>query len=83
MGNVAAKIYGAFVKEVDYYLHGSFQKTYKGHGTDAALVAGLLGMDTDDERLPYALEMAKEQGVRFSFREAIWGLFIPTRFALS
>ena len=77
LGNVAAKIYGAFVKEVDYYLHGSFAKTYKGHGTDIALVAGLLGMDTDDERLPYALEMAKEQGVRFSFREADLGLVHP------
>lgn len=46
---------------------GSFAQTYKGHGTDRALIAGILGMRPDDERLPRSLELAKEQGLRFSF----------------
>ncbi len=77
LGNIAAKIYGESVKKVDFYLHGSFAKTYKGHGTDIALVAGILGMETDDLRLPQALELAKEQGLVFAFHEADLGLVHP------
>ena len=49
-----AKALSATPKKVDIILHGSFAKTYKGHGTDLALLAGLLGMDTDDERIRFA-----------------------------
>ena len=45
------------------FLHGSFAKTYKGHGTDKALVAGILGMKTDDERIRFSLDTAKEEGL--------------------
>jgi len=41
-------------------LYNSFAKTYKGHGTDVALIAGLLGFQSDDLRIPVALEIAKE-----------------------
>lgn len=44
-------------------LHGSFAKTYKGHGTDRALVAGILGMKTDDDRLRFSMEVAREEGL--------------------
>ncbi|MEE0433842.1 MAG: L-serine ammonia-lyase, iron-sulfur-dependent subunit beta [Peptococcaceae bacterium] len=54
-------------------LHGSFAKTYKGHGTDRALVAGILGMAPDDERLRDALTIAEEQGLHVTFT--------PTEFA--
>lgn len=50
-------------------LAGSFAKTYKGHGTDRALVAGILGMETDDERIPVSLELARELGLEFEFIE--------------
>lgn len=53
--------------EAEIGLAGSFAQTYKGHGTDRALIAGILGMRPDDERLPRSLELAKEQGLRFSF----------------
>lgn len=47
-------------------LHGSFAKTGEGHGTNKAIVAGLLGMKPDDVRIPDSYEIAKEQGFSFS-----------------
>ena len=54
---------------ISFGLHGSFAKTYKGHGTDRALVAGALGLSADDEKLPYSFEIAKERGITFDFYE--------------
>ena len=51
IGALAKKILGEDVKEAKLYLHGSFTQTYKGHGTDKALIAGLLGFETFDPRL--------------------------------
>lgn len=48
-------------------LSGSFAKTYLGHGTDKAIIAGVLGMDTDDERIVHSLDIAKEEGLFFTF----------------
>jgi len=47
-------------KKVKISLYNSFAKTYKGHGTDVALIGGLLGFEADDLRIPVALEKAKE-----------------------
>ncbi|MDD3339652.1 MAG: L-serine ammonia-lyase, iron-sulfur-dependent subunit beta [Lachnospiraceae bacterium] len=47
-------------------LYGSFAKTYKGHGTDKAIVAGILGMRADDERIRFSLDVAREQGLQIS-----------------
>ncbi|MGL4773526.1 MAG: L-serine ammonia-lyase, iron-sulfur-dependent subunit beta [Clostridium sp.] len=69
LGKVARAIAGDEIKKVRFLLHGSFGKTYKGHGTDRALVAGILGMEPSDIRLRDALEIAKEQGLDFSFEE--------------
>lgn len=55
------------IQSAEIALHGSFLATGKGHGTDKALVAGLLGMKPDDERIPDSLQIAKEQGVQYSF----------------
>lgn len=49
-------------------LYGSFAHTYKGHGTDLALVAGLLGWGTADSRIPSALEQAGRVGMELHFR---------------
>lgn len=48
-------------------LSGSFASTGTGHGTDRALVAGLLGMTPDDIRIPESFEIAREEGLVFSF----------------
>ena len=46
-------------------LYGSFAKTYKGHGTDKALVAGLLGFSADDVRLRTSFDLAAQQGMSY------------------
>ena len=51
----------------DIKFHGSFAATGKGHGTDCAIVAGLLGMDTDDIRIPDSLKIAVEKKLKYYF----------------
>ncbi|MDD3395494.1 MAG: L-serine ammonia-lyase, iron-sulfur-dependent, subunit beta [Clostridia bacterium] len=48
---------------------GSFAKTYKGHGTDKAMIAGILGMETDDARIPISMEIAEKMGLEFTFEK--------------
>ncbi len=73
IGKVAKYIAGESFNSVTFYLHGSFAKTYKGHGTDKALVAGSLGMEPYDERLKNSLEIAEKSGIKVSFVEADLG----------
>lgn len=73
LGKIAAIIAGDEIKNVTFLLHGSFAKTYKGHGTDRALVAGILGMDPWDERLRDSMEIAKERHIGIEFKEADLG----------
>lgn len=55
---------------VDMTLYGSFAKTYRGHGTDRALIAGLLGFEADDERIPDAFLWAKDADLQYVFHTA-------------
>jgi len=73
LGKIARSIAGEDVAEVTFLLHGSFAKTYKGHGTDRALVAGILGMEPSDERLRNSIDIAKEKKIKFLFKEADLG----------
>lgn len=73
LGKVARSVAGDEVVKVIFYLHGSFAKTYKGHGTDRALVAGILGMEPSDKRLRDSLNIAREKGLDFSFVETDLG----------
>ncbi|MBD7910296.1 L-serine ammonia-lyase, iron-sulfur-dependent subunit beta [Clostridium cibarium] len=73
LGKVARAVLDGELESVKFYLHGSFAKTYKGHGTDRALVAGILGMEPSDIRLRDSLEIAKEYGLRIEFIEADLG----------
>ena len=73
LGKVARTIAGGDVRKVEFLLHGSFAKTYRGHGTDRALVAGILGMEPSDVRLRNALDIAKEKGIEVIFTEADLG----------
>lgn len=68
LGNLALAILGEPVKEAVIGLHGSFAETYKGHGTDLALAAGLQGWATDDARIPKAFEAVQEAGIIISFK---------------
>ena len=67
LGLLAAGIVGERPRNAEILLHGSFAHTYKGHGTDRALIAGLMGWQPDDARIPDALNLAKEAGMFFSF----------------
>lgn len=73
LGKIAKSIAGEDIEEVTFMLHGSFAKTYRGHGTDRALVAGILGMEPSDERLRNSLDIAKEKNIKFLFKEADLG----------
>ena len=66
IGQVSRHLLGEIgKKKLKILLHGSFLATGKGHGTDKALVAGLLGMAADDIRIPDSFDIAKESGVKF------------------
>ena len=57
------------IAKVHFALYGSFAKTHRGHGTDRALVAGILGLDTSDYRIRESFEIAIEKGIEFDFEE--------------
>lgn len=67
LAQVAASLMEAPVARVRFVLHNSFAHTYRGHGTDRALVAGILGLATDDERIRDAFDLARERGLAFEF----------------
>lgn len=65
IGLIARQLFGRQPERAEVYLHGSFAATGKGHGTDRALIAGLLGMMPDDMRIPESFEIAKDMGMDF------------------
>ncbi len=67
LGLLAAAILGGRPVKAEILLHGSFAHTYKGHGTDRALAAGLMGWQPDDLRIPQALELAEKEGLQYTF----------------
>lgn len=69
IGLLAKSLFGGTPDYVDIYLYGSFKDTYRGHGTDVALIGGLLGFDTDDDRIIRAVEYAEEAGMQVNFIE--------------
>ena len=64
---VAASLLEGRIVQAHFTLWNSFAHTYRGHGTDRALVAGILGLDTDDERIKDAFELADKHGMEYSF----------------
>lgn len=67
LGRVARQLLGEQPKKVEITLFGSFADTYRGHGTDLALIGGLLDYETDDPRIPVAAEEAEALGVEIAF----------------
>ena len=66
IGKMARTLLGGEPMEAKIHLHGSFAETGSGHGTDRALVAGLLGLRPDDPRLPDSFALSEEQGMAFT-----------------
>ncbi|OLS02975.1 L-serine ammonia-lyase, iron-sulfur-dependent subunit beta [Tissierella creatinophila] len=77
LARISKEIAGDGFYKVAFMLHGSFAKTYKGHGTDKALVGGILGMDPDDENIKTSLEKAEEKNIDISFEEVDLGYVHP------
>lgn len=66
---LAQKMLGEKIKKAQFTLYGSFAKTYRGHGTDRALVGGIMGFETDDTRIRTSFEIAESIGLEYSFIE--------------
>lgn len=69
LGRMVRRCWGGEVRDIDIFLRGSFATTGAGHGTDRALLAGLLGCAPDDPAVRDAYSLAKEAGLRFRFFE--------------
>ncbi|WP_010282526.1 L-serine ammonia-lyase, iron-sulfur-dependent subunit beta [Bacillus timonensis] len=69
IGRVARSLFGREPKWANISFYGSFAETYRGHGTDVAIIGGLLDFDTFDERIKTSLEIAKEAGMQIKFIE--------------
>lgn len=73
LGRMARYLAGAEISEVTFFLHGSFANTYKGHGTDKALLAGIMDIDSADYRLRDAFAIADKAGISYQFLPADLG----------
>lgn len=67
IGALAGKIMTPPIKKVEFTLYGSFAKTYQGHGTDRALLGGVMGFSTDDTRIRDSFRIARERGIAYTF----------------
>jgi L-serine dehydratase len=68
LGRVARGLFGEQPEQADIIFYGSFAATYSGHGTDLAVIAGVLQFDTDDERVPDSLDLADTFGMKVNFQ---------------
>ncbi len=67
IARLAWKMMHPKIKSVHFTLYGSFARTYQGHGTDRALLGGMMGFETDDVRIRDSFEIAEKEGIEFSF----------------
>lgn len=68
IARTALKILGGIPDEAEIIFYNSFARTYEGHGSDRAIIAGLLDYKTDDKRIKESLELAKKAGMMFRFK---------------
>ncbi|TMU87825.1 L-serine ammonia-lyase, iron-sulfur-dependent, subunit beta [Bacillus sp. BHET2] len=69
IGRMARTLFRREPKWATISFYGSFAKTYKGHGTDVAIVGGILDYDTYDERIIESVNVAKKKGIKIKFLE--------------
>jgi L-serine dehydratase len=68
IARAALKLLGGSPDEAEITFYNSFARTYEGHGSDRAIIAGLLDFKTDDKRIKDALTLATEQGLNYRFK---------------
>ncbi len=71
IGLTTRMLLGEEIVSAEIGLHGSFAKTYRGHGTDRALVGGLMGMQVDDEKLRDSMNLAERAGISIRFQHIV------------
>lgn len=67
IAHLAQKMKSGSLKEVSFTLYGSFAKTYQGHGTDRALLGGIMGFAADDIRIRDSFDIAEKRGIVYRF----------------
>lgn len=77
IGNIAHQLLNEKPVYANFSLMGSFAKTYQGHGTDLALLAGVLGLTTLDDSIPNAKKVAEENGLHYEFNKRVLGSYHP------
>lgn len=77
IGNIARQLLNENPLYVKFSLMGSFAETYQGHGTDLALLAGVLGLSTMDDGIPNAKKIAEENGLQYEFTKRVLGSYHP------
>ncbi|WP_141432149.1 serine dehydratase beta chain [Bacillus sp. 03113] len=68
IGKFVHELLGGCPKEAEITFYGSLSKTYQGHGSDKAMLGGLLGMNTDDSRIKNAIELTKQNGLNYELK---------------
>jgi L-serine dehydratase len=68
IARAAIKLLGALPTEAEITFYNSFARTYEGHGSDLAVVAGLMDMKTDDKEIKHSFEIAKQTGLKYRFK---------------
>jgi L-serine dehydratase len=68
IARAAVKILGGIPDEAEIVFYNSFARTYEGHGSDRAILAGLMDFETDDTRIKEAIEIATKSGLKFHFK---------------
>lgn len=77
IGNIAYQLLNEKPQYAKFTLMGSFAETYQGHGTDLALLAGVLGLTTMDDDIPNAKEVAEKNGLKYEFTKRVLGSYHP------
>lgn len=77
IGNLARQLLGEEPEEVVFSLMNSFAETYLGHGTDVALIAGILGYTTYEPEVAKARELAQEANLKYHFLQTNIGNYHP------
>lgn len=77
LGRMALAVLASKPVKGELILHGSFAKTGKGHGTDLALIAGILGMGPDDENIVNGRQIAAQEGLEISITTGDLGFVHP------
>jgi L-serine dehydratase len=68
IAKAAVKVLGGIPDEAEIIFYNSFARTYEGHGSDRAILAGLMDFNTDDKRIKDAIEIATERGMKFHYK---------------